>query len=181
MQSKKIVITGGPGTGKSSIINELINRSYFCLEEISRQITREARKDGTEQLFLKNPLLFSEKLINARQQQYLQADNSHSSVVFFDRGIPDVLAYMDFIGDNYPSHFVDICNNHSYDEVFVLAPWKAIFKSDAERYENFEQAVQIHDFLIKTYQKFNYRLIDVPFAPVNARVDYILNEVEKLK
>ena len=181
MQAKKIVITGGPGTGKSSIINELMNRGYFCLEEISRQITREARKQGTEQLFLKDPLLFSETIIKARHQQYVQAEQCNARLVFFDRGMPDVLAYMDFIGDTYPSNFIDICNNHSYDEVFVLAPWKAIFKSDAERYENFEQAVQIHDFLLKTYQKFNYRLIDVPFASVNARVDYILNEVAKLK
>jgi predicted ATPase len=181
LQTKKIVITGGPGTGKSSVISELIKRGFFCLEEISRQITREARKDGTEQLFLKDPLLFSEKIINARQQQYLKAKNSHLPLVFFDRGMPDVLAYMDFIGDIYPSTFNDICLNHYYDEVFVLAPWKEIFKSDAERYENFEQAVQIHDYLLQTYQKFNYKLIDVPFAPVDARVDYILNEVENLK
>ena len=181
MQAKKIVITGGPGTGKSSMINELMNRGYFCLEEISRQITREARKQGTEQLFLKDPLLFSETIIKARHQQYIQAEQCNAPLVFFDRGMPDVLAYMDFIGDTYSADFVDICKYHSYDEVFVLAPWKAIFKSDAERYENFEQAVQIHDFLLKTYQKFNYRLIDVPFAPVNTRVDYILNEVAKLK
>lgn len=181
MQTKKIVITGGPGTGKSSVINELVSRGFFCLEEISRQITRDARKDGTDQLFLKEPLLFSEKIINARQQQYLQAENSHKPLVFFDRGMPDVLAYMDFIGDKYPSQFNEICLNHSYDEVFVLAPWKEIFKSDAERYENFDQAVEIHDYLLKTYQKFNYRLMDVPFAPINARVDYILKEVVKLK
>ncbi|HEX5742987.1 MAG TPA: AAA family ATPase, partial [Flavobacteriaceae bacterium] len=35
----KIVITGGPGTGKSTLINELIKRGYNCLEEISRDIT----------------------------------------------------------------------------------------------------------------------------------------------
>lgn len=181
MQTKKIVITGGPGTGKSSVIYELIKRGFFCLEEISRQITKEARKDGTEYLFLKDPMLFSQKIIKARQQQFRQAENSSLPLVFFDRGMPDVLAYMDFIGDDYPKEFEEICQKHSYNEVFVLAPWREIFKSDAERYENFEQALQIHDCLLNTYQKFNYKLIDVPFAPVEARVDYILNEVKNLK
>lgn len=180
MLTKKIVITGGPGTGKSSIINELINRGYYCLEEISRQVTIEARKNGTEQLFLEDPLLFSEKIILARQQQFLTADQSNLPLVFFDRGLPDVLAYMDFIGDNYPQTFTDLCFDHSYDFIFVLAPWEAIFKSDAERYENFEQAVQIHDHLINTYNKFNYHLQDVPFASIDDRVNFILNQVNHL-
>ena len=59
---KKIVITGGPGTGKSSLINELINQNYFCMPEISRRVTLDARKNGIEQLFLKKPLLFSQLL-----------------------------------------------------------------------------------------------------------------------
>ena len=62
LNTKKIVITGGPGTGKSSLINELIKRGYTCLEEISRQVTLDAKKQGIDQLFLTNPLLFSELL-----------------------------------------------------------------------------------------------------------------------
>ena len=37
MNTKRIVITGGPGTGKSSIINELKQRNYTCFDEVSRQ------------------------------------------------------------------------------------------------------------------------------------------------
>ncbi len=175
MHTTKIVITGGPGTGKSSIINGLIKRGYFCLEEISRQVTLEARKEGTEQLFLTNPLLFSQKILTARKQQFADAENSTKSLIFFDRGMPDVLAYMNFIGDSYPEEFVNECKNHSYDAVFVLKPWKAIFKSDSERYETFEQAVEIHDFLIDIYGQFNYQLNDVPFGTIDERIDYILN------
>ena len=72
MITKKIVITGGPGTGKSSIINELTKRGYTCYEEISRQVILNARKDGIEQLFLTKPLLFSELLLKGREQQYVE-------------------------------------------------------------------------------------------------------------
>lgn len=177
MNTKKIVITGGPGTGKSTIINELIKREYTCLEEISRQVTLDAKKNGIDQLFLNNPLLFSELLLKGRYAQYLKAEKFGNDVVFLDRGIPDVLAYMDFIGDKYPKRFIETCRASKYDAVFILKPWEAIYTSDNERYENFDQAQEIHTHLINTYQSYNYKLIDVPFDTVEKRTDFILNIV----
>lgn len=175
LNTKRIVITGGPGTGKSSIINALIKRGFTCFEEISRQIILDAKKEGIDQLFLTNPLLFSELLLKGREQQHLDAKTNEADVVFLDRGVPDVLAYMDFIGDTYPQNFVDTCKDCVYDTVFILKPWKAIYTSDNERYESFEQALEIHKNLVNTYQSYNYALIDVPFDTVEKRVDYILN------
>lgn len=177
MNTKKVIITGGPGTGKSTIINELIKRNYTCLEEISRQVTLDAKKEGIDQLFLSNPLLFSELLLKGRAQQFQSVKNIKSDIVFFDRGIPDVLAYMDFIGDEYPARFVETCKNSKYDAVFILKPWKAIYTSDNERYESFNEAQDIHKHLINTYQSYNYQLIDVPFDTVEKRTDFILNIV----
>ena len=180
MNTKKIVITGGPGTGKSAIISELLGRGHNCMLEISRQITRDARLNGTDQLFLTNPLLFSELLLEGRIKQYIQANNLDSELVFMDRGIPDVLAYMDYIGDTYPKEFIDTCKNHVYDHVFILSPWQEIYTSDNERYENFEQAVKIHHHLLNTYEKYEYNLIDVPFERVEKRTDHILDMIKSL-
>lgn len=177
LNTKKVVITGGPGTGKSTIINELIKRGLTCFEEISRQVTLEAQKEGIEQLFLTDALLFSERLLNGRKQQFIEASNTKSELVFMDRGVHDVLAYMDFIGDTYPQNFVDICKSSIYDTAFILSPWEDIYESDNERYENFEQALKIHNHLLKTYKSFDYELIDVPFGTVEERTNFILNSL----
>ncbi|MEC3908427.1 ATP-binding protein [Tamlana sp. 2201CG12-4] len=174
MGTKRIVITGGPGTGKSTLINDLIKRGYNCLEEISRQVTLKAKKEGIDQLFLTKPLLFSELLLDGRKQQFADAKKFGNQTVFFDRGIPDVLAYMDYIGDTYPQPFVDACLESVYDTIFILKPWQAIYTSDNERYENFDQALKIHEYLVKTYENYNYQLIDVPFGTVENRTDFIL-------
>ena len=70
MEKEIVVITGGPGTGKTTIIDALIEQGYSCFPEISRQITLEAKKQGIEQLFLEKPLLFSELLLEGRKKQY---------------------------------------------------------------------------------------------------------------
>lgn len=178
LNTKKILITGGPGTGKSTLINEIIKRGFPCMEEISRQIIIEAQEKGIDQLFLTNPLLFSEMLLKGRAKQFKDAEKLKNDVIFFDRGIPDVLAYMDYIGDAYPPGFIESCKNATYDAVFILKPWEAIYTSDNERYETFEQAQDIHNHLVKTYQNYQYNLIDIPFDTVENRTNFILKTIE---
>nr|WP_314834875.1 ATP-binding protein [uncultured Flavobacterium sp.] len=179
MQKEIIVIIGGPGTGKTSIIEKLIANGHCCYPEISRQVTLEAQKQGIEQLFLKNPLLFSELLLEGRKKQFESACNEPHEVVFLDRGIPDVLAYMHYIGDSYPSFFDAACREHIYTQIFILPPWEEIYVSDRERYENFEQAKLIYNHLTETYQNYGYELIEVPKDSVDNRILFILDKISK--
>lgn len=170
---RRIVITGGPGTGKTSLITALESRGYTCMPEISRKVTLEAREQGIDQLFLKDPILFSRKLLEGREKQFLEASKLKTSPVFLDRGLPDVLAYMNYIGDEYPKAFVEACKLHRYDQIFMLPPWKEIYTSDNERYESFEQAKLIHQALKETYTGFNYRLTEVPIGKLQDRINFI--------
>ena len=179
MQKEIIVIIGGPGTGKSSIINGLVTKGYCCYPEISREVTLESQKRGIEQLFLEKPLLFSELLLEGRKKQFRSAQEEKASLIFLDRGIPDVLAYMHYIGDSYPSFFDQACKDHKYSSIFVLPPWKEIYVSDAERYENYEQAVLIHEHLMETYKKYGYSITEVPKDSVENRIDFIMKHLAK--
>ena len=177
MDTKTILLIGGPGSGKTSIINALTEKGYVCYPEISRQVTLEAQKTGIDQLFLKEPLLFSELLLKGRINQFNNAVKENTACVFLDRGIPDVLAYMHYIGDAYPAAFDDACKNNIYTKVFILPPWEAIYVSDNERYENFEQAKLIHNHLVETYESYGYQLTEVPKANLETRITFILNNL----
>ncbi|KGO84417.1 AAA family ATPase [Flavobacterium rakeshii] len=177
MEKEIVVIIGGPGSGKTSLINELAKRGYICYPEISRQVTLEARRQGIEQLFLEKPLLFSELLLEGRKKQHSQAQQETVPVVFLDRGIPDVLAYMHYIGDAYPAFFDEACKNHRYTKIFFLPPWEEIYTPDEERYENFEQAKLIADHLAETYTNYGYNLIEVPKETLDNRILFILEHL----
>lgn len=177
MKKKKIVITGGPGTGKSSIVHHLEELKYKCLHEISRDVIREAQLNGIEQLFLEDPLLFSRKLMEGRIDQFREAEEYPSEIVFIDRGIPDVTAYMDYLGTKYPEEFVEPSREYKYDKIFILPPWRAIYKSDNERYESFDQASKISRYLNDTYESYGYKPILVPEASIEERANFILNNL----
>lgn len=178
MTPKRIVLIGGPSTGKTTLLNALESRGYKCLQEVSREVIQAAQQEGIEQLFLSRPLLFSEKLLERRVKQFREVANFESDLVFIDRGIPDVPAYMDYVGQDYPDSFNQACETYRYDEVFVLPSWKEIHTTDSERYESFEQALSIQKALIETYKKYNYNPIDVPKASVEDRVSFLLNHLK---
>jgi predicted ATPase len=138
----------------------------------------EAKKQGIEQLFLENPLLFSELLLEGRVKQYKNALAEPHESVFLDRGIPDVLAYMHYIGDSYPTHFDSACRDNIYTKIFILPPWEEIYTSDDERYENYEQAKLLYNHLTETYEKYGYNLIEVPKDTVESRIDFILGNIK---
>lgn len=180
MSIKRILITGGPGTGKTAIITHLLRSGYSCFTEVARDITAHAKKQGIDQLFLDQPLHFSKLILKERIIQFTDAQHSAAPLVFFDRGIPDTVAYLNFINHNYSKTFTKACKNHVYDTVFITPPWKTIYKKDSERYESFTQLLDIHNNLVKTYESFGYKLINVPQLPVEDRCLFIINTLNTL-
>lgn len=174
---KRILLTGGPSSGKTTLLNHLQTLGYPCIEEISREVIKKAQDEGIDQLFLEKPLLFSTLVKDARILQFKTGSSYEDDYIFYDRGIPDTVAYMDYIGQSYPQEFIDACTHYVYDQVFVLPPWKDIHTTDSERYESFEQAQKIHEELLKTYKTYCYNPISVPPATVEERAQYIITKL----
>lgn len=174
---QKIVFIGGPGTGKSTVLEELKEQAYHCMPEISREVTLQAQKQGIDQLFLADPLLFSQKLLEGREQQFIDAHNTNAEIVFFDRGIPSIHAYMRYLKTDFPDIYLQKSNQHRYTKVFQFLPWKDIYISDNERYENYKESLLISQFLFDAYNELAYEIITVPFGTVKDRCNFILNSI----
>ena len=184
LNNKRIVVTGGPGTGKTSVIYKVEEAGHYCFHEIIRSMTLKAKEEGDPTTFISNPLAFvsdpyefNKQLLTGRLEQYHKAKEIDNTIVFYDRALPDVLAYMDYFGQEYGEDFIFTCKSHRYDKIFVLPPWEDIYVSDNERLENFEEATQIHTLLDKAYRKLGYNVIEVPIGPVMERVQFILKNL----
>ncbi|UZO80177.1 ATP-binding protein [Aquimarina sp. ERC-38] len=173
MSVRKVVITGGPSTGKTSIIEHLEADNSVCLHEVSRKITLEAQRKGVTQLFLKDPSLFSKKLLEGRIAQFKEAEACETSPVYIDRGIPDIIGYLDYAHQKIEEPFKQAAENYRYEQVFILPPWQKIHITDNERYENYEQASDIYQYVLGAYNLYGYHCIQVPFGTVEERCKFI--------
>lgn len=178
------MITGGPSTGKTSVIQELENRGYYCIPELVRSLT--AAEKGEKHmgsiitnpiLSVKDPVAFNTKLLEGRIAQYESVANTDEKIVFFDRGIPDVHSYMNCFGQQFDEAFERPVHSFRYDTIFLMPPWSEIYATDAERFESYEASERIFTFLKKTYQNFGYEITLIPKGGVKERTDFILDLV----
>lgn len=171
--NQKYIITGAPGTGKTSLINELLKRGISCSKEISREIILEQLANKGDILPWKNLKQFSERVASDRKEQYNNAPNN--KLHFFDRSVIDVIAYMKIANLDYSSISKDIDYNKM---VFYTPVWKEIYIQDNERKETFEQAIEIENSLLNTYKELGYSLIKIPKLTIKERVSFILSKIE---
>ena len=174
--NQKYIITGAPGTGKTSIINELNNRGFNCIRETSREIISEQIAKGGEILPWKNQIAFENKIANMRTKQYLKS--TKKSVYFFDRSAIDCIAYLRLNNIQPTSEIIQAVKKCTFNKTAFYTPiWEEIYTNDNERKEKLDQAKKIEIHLLYTYKKKGYKLIEVPRNSIINRTDFILSQI----
>ncbi len=176
------VITGGPGSGKTFLIEALRNLGFHCVEEAGRKIIQEQIKTGGKALHWENQDHFKRLMLEHAIETYDQSLKNHpDETVFFDRGLIDLVAYDRLIKSSTTHQLKEAVSKRSYNQkVFVAPPWKEIYRNDEERKQSFEEAIQTYMNLIQVYQEYGYSIIELPKVSVDERAKFILEELKKL-
>jgi len=165
----RVVMTGGPGTGKSAILDGLQSK-YVVLPDFSREII-----ELNEVHPLANHLLFQEKWLD----RMLSAFHFHPTYTLFCYGIPDILVYDQWRGT------VNNCGHEKavrasvqcrYDMVLYADPIpKSFYTQDSARTMNYEEAIEIGKLTLKVYHDCGYTPIVIPYHSIEQRVETVSN------
>jgi len=174
------VITGGPGFGKTSLVEELRRSGYQCSGEFARDLIQSQQDSEGEILPWKNAKLFQQSILQKRIAFFDSVPDN--SFAFADRGIPDQLAFARYRGFGTPEILNECAMKYRYaPKVFVTPPWAEIFTNDIIRTETFEEATRIHEFVVETYLNLNYQIIELPLLPVKQRMKYLFQSLTNFK
>jgi predicted ATPase len=178
MAANKYILTGGPGSGKTTLLKALQNKGFECSEEASRQVIIEEVAKQTDCLPWIDLSCFARKTLERMIELYKASTNS---VTFFDRGIPDIIAYLKLARLPITSNYFKSSQKHTYQQTaFILPPWKEIYLNDPERWQTFEEAVVIYEALKETYQSLGFNLIELPKTTLEERVKIVEAAIGKV-
>lgn len=164
----RCVITGGPGTGKTTVINILATRGYSIAPEAARIVIKEI---GIKNIHTINGPHLAEFQSAVAKKQIAIENTLTGNIAFLDRGLIDGYAYCR-MGKVEPPACILSEGKNRYEKIFLLDRLP-LYVPDEDRYENKSLADSIHEEIACAYKKFGYAPIRVPVLSREERADFI--------
>ncbi len=172
-----VIVTGGPGSGKTTLLDALRALGYAVMAEAGRAIIQAQQAIGGNALHTGDSGLFAELMLSWDLRSHREAA-AFAGPVFFDHGVPGLPGYYELTGRPVPAHVTRATQVFRYHpRVFVAPPWAEIYTGDAERTQDFTEAVRTYDAAVRAYLRSGYQLIELPRAPVATRVAAVLDHL----
>lgn len=172
--ANRYVLTGGPCTGKTTLLNFLGRKGYQTVPEAATIIMQEERVKGNlrpwdDLIHFQNILLNKQLELESKLQMFPHA--------FVDRGTLDGLAYFKLFNIQPPGELVKMARENRYAGVFML-DFLPFYNLEGVRFESARSAQKIQNLLRQTYQDFGCQILEVPVMDVAARAEFILSRLD---
>ena len=172
---KRYIITGTPGSGKTSIIRVLEFAGYFVVEEAATDIIAMQQARG----ILEPHTLpaFIDDITNLQKRRQMQAADLSSTIQFFDRSPVCTYALSTWL--RYPisttlsNEMERIREERIYErQVFFIENLGFCEPTQARRI-SFEESLQFEKLHEETYRSFGYEIVRVAPQKLSDRVELI--------
>ncbi|HLC70123.1 MAG TPA: ATP-binding protein [Patescibacteria group bacterium] len=175
--AKKIVFTGGFSVGKTTTIQMLHHLGYAVAPESSESVVNEFRlSKGSYPWEDEQSLLrFHEDIFN---KQIESEENINSDITFFDRGIPDRLAFLKFDNLPIPQKMLEHAKSCGYDKVFFLEGDNSSYVTASHRPYGLSDSLRFVELVKEIYSNLGHDLIVIPFCPKEERLKIILEKIK---
>ena len=177
LNTNLFIVTGGPGTGKTTTLQELAKRGYKYTPEVARQIIREQIGHGGIALPWGDRELYT-RMMMERSIKSFEENTPAPQAMFADRGLPDTLCYARLTKHPDEKNIRRACDQYRYASTVFFAPaWEEIYQTDAERKQDFAEAVRTSELMLKVYRECGYSVVELPKTTALERANFIVRQL----
>jgi predicted ATPase len=173
---KRYILTGTPGSGKTSILHELKRQGYGVVEEAATEVIAREQRRGHLESHLRPD--FIDAIVRLQKQRQLEAAMAPSDLQWYDRSPVCTLALSRYLG--YPpsaslrEELERMERERIYQrQVFFIEHLGFCQPTEARRI-TFEESLVFEHIHEETYLSLGYDLIKIAPAALSQRVHHIL-------
>lgn len=176
---KKYIITGTPGSGKTTLIRLLEQQGHAVVEEAATDIIALEQALGNPEPW--KEIAFIDKIVKLQEQRQLNLSARPQSLQFFDRSPICTYALCQFLAyaptENLLKEIDHITNNNIYEKnVFFIDNLGFITPTDARKI-NYEEALRFEQLHLEAYDQFGYECIRIKPNSIPKRLQQILDQI----
>jgi predicted ATPase len=167
------VITGGPCSGKTTLIDRLADRGFQTVPETARLYVEGEMDRGRTIDEIRADARTLERGLIEMQLRFERALCT-TEVAFLDRGLPDGLAYCRLAGLD-PNEILPECFHHRYASVFLLDPLP--MEPNCLRTEEEATEALLDKCLERDYRARGYDTVRLPIVSPEERLAYLCHSL----
>ncbi|WP_435263078.1 AAA family ATPase [Tenacibaculum sp. nBUS_03] len=169
---KKYIITGAPGTGKTTLIN-LLKDTVPCMDEVSRRVIIDEQKNNKNGMPWGDIHRFTNLVFKLTTKELL-----NPSTQICDRSLLDLEAYLTLANKPIPTYLRDFPYKETYHTTVFFAPtWFEIYCKDSQRLQEFDYCLKLEKLLIQQYTKKGFEIIMLPKTSLLKRKKIIIDSI----
>lgn len=172
---KRFIMTGAPGSGKTTILHALRGRGYSVVSEaVTELISREQSAGNTEPW---SEPLFIEKIIELQLSRQSQPAAPGTRAQVYDRSPVCTLALARYLDHPVPESVTatigKIISSRVYERrVFFIRPIGFCAPSEARRM-SYQESLEFERYHEDEYVRLGFELVDIPAGEVGERTALI--------
>ena len=173
---QRYILTGTPGSGKTSILHALKQEGFTVVEEAATDVNIRELGRGHPEPHLQPDFL--ESIVQLQKQRQLEAAKWPDALQWYDRSPICTLALSRYLGYTVPASLMEELERIEREavyqrQVFFIEHLKFCQTTEARKI-TFEESLMFEKIHEETYTSLGYDLLRIPPEALAERVERIL-------
>ncbi|TDD58884.1 ATPase [Actinomadura rubrisoli] len=178
---KRFILTGTPGSGKTSVLRALADRGYDVVDEAATAVITQAQERGEAEPW--SQASFIDEVVGLQRQRQTRASSTATGIQVYDRSPICTHALSVYLQRPILAALSLELNRIAHEQIYERQVFfvrnLGFCEPTAARRISFKDSLDFERIHEESYRNFGYELVDIPAGKLIDRVDMVENSISR--